>query len=221
MNCAPPSTLTLPSAPRTGFQLGGCAADPAHRECPRPGASPRPTATSGCVPPSSRGDTISQGFVENMDFHQLCPGENPGEVKGWQRLQPSQSSWLHLQNRHGHFLQQVLPRCLAWPVHRAAHRHTDGGTRGNSPAQAGREDEAVPLQGWGQAGDAAGVLTGPLGPARAASPGTPAPCISSRESSRNTRTGVDSCHRPGHVYRKRNTHVSARTRDNTHTYVRK
>lgn len=80
MNCAPPSTLTLPSAPRTGFQLGGCAADPAHRECPRPGASPRPTATSGCVPPSSRGDTISQGFVENMDFQQLCPGENPGEA---------------------------------------------------------------------------------------------------------------------------------------------
>lgn len=80
MNCAPPCTLTLPSAPRTGFQLGGCAADPAHRECPRPGASPRPTATSGCVPPSSRGDTISQGFVENMDFQQLCPGENPGEA---------------------------------------------------------------------------------------------------------------------------------------------
>lgn len=172
----------------------------------------RPTATSGCVPPSWRGDTISQGFVENMDFHQLCPGENPGEVKGWQRLQPSQSSWLHLQNRHGHFLQQVLPRCLAWPVHRAAHRHTDGGTQGNSPAQAGREDEAVPLQSWRQGGDAVGVLTGPLGPACTAAPGT-----SSRESSRNTRTGVESRHRPGRVQEEE--HASRHTHVTIHTHM--
>lgn len=165
-----------------------------------------------------RGETQSVRVLLKTWISNSCVLEKTLER---QRLQPPQSSWLHLQNRHVHFLQQVLPRCLAWPVHRAAHRHTDGGTRGNSPAQAGREDEAVPLQGWRQAGDAAGVLTGPLGPARTAAPGTPAPCISSRESSRNTRTGVDSCHRPGHVYRKRNTHVSARTRDNTHTYVRK
>ena len=88
-------------------------------------------------------------FVENMDFHRLCPGENPGEVKGWQRLRPSQSSWLHPQNRHGRFLQRVLLWRLAWPVHRAAHRQTHGrGARGETAPRWQR--------GWRQAGGTEG-----------------------------------------------------------------
>lgn len=175
----------------------------------------RPTATSGCVPPSWRGDTISQGFVENMDFHQLCPGENPGEVKGWQRLQPSQSSWLHLQNRHGHFLQQVLPRCLAWPVHRAAHRHTDGGTQGNSPPKLAERMRRCHCRAGGREGmpwaSSRGHWDQRAQPLRAPQ----------AVRAHATRGQAWSLAIALGVCAGRGTRVSAHTRDNTHTYGRK
>lgn len=163
MSHAPASTLTLPSAPRTGFQLGGCATDPASPGAP-PGQvpPPRPTATSGRVLPSWRGDTIHQVFCWK---HHQCPpvvswrkawrGEGVGVTSAVPELLAASAK------PPRPFLQQVLLRRLRASAQSGSQTDTQTGTHGGDSPEPAERMEAAPPQCWRQAGDTEDVLTGP------------------------------------------------------------
>lgn len=220
MSHAPASTLTLPSAPRTGFQLGGCATDPASPGAP-PGQvpPPRPTATSGRVLPSWRGDTIHQVFCWK---HHQCPpvvswrkawrGEGVGVTSAVPELLAASAK------PPRPFLQQVLLWRLRASAQSGSQTDTQTGTHGGTAPSRQRGWRRRHRSAGGRRGTPRTSSQAPGTSVHGCSGHTGSVFISSRESSHDTRTGVGSC-RPPDVCVGSVTQMSRHTRMMIYTHM--
>ena len=169
MSHAPASTLTLPSAPRTGFQLGGCATDPASLGAP-PGQVPPPgpwLPLGASRLPGGETQYVRYFLGNITNVHQLHPGKAwRGEGVGVTLAVPELLAASAKPPRP--FLQQALLRRLGARAQSSSQTDTQTGAHGGTaPSQ---------QRGWRRCHRSAGGRRG-------------AP----RTSTRAPRTSVHSC----------------------------
>ena len=219
MSRGPASTLTLPSVPRTGLQLGAVPQTRRHREHPRPGASPQAHGYLWVRPAFLEGRHSTSGILLKTWISSGCVLGKPwrGEGVAVTPAVPELLAASAKPPRPFPSASPLAPRVASAQSGSQTDTHT-GGTRGDSPALA--EDGGSAPQGWSRKGTPRASSWGHWD-LRAQPLQAHQLCASQAASAHTTRGQVWILAVPLGVCTARGTHVSARVCDNIHTYVRK